>query len=162
MVLGAFIAVLSLILFLRNSAKYANLLKISILPTCTSLSIFLMFFIPRMNIEGADLLFSTPSYLSIGVLLCSILFVFGSLTSAIVLILSKRLPYSKLITWPIICLIFFHMLVTIFLISQKVIPMITWSWLFTKQFKEILKTRLRNIDFEKNNFFILTRNRKKI
>lgn len=127
MVMGAFIAVLSLILFLRNSAKYANLFKISILPTCTSLSIFLMFFIPRMNIDGADLLFSTPSYLSIGVLLCSILFVLGSLTSAIVIILSKRLPHSKLITWPIIALTCFHLTVSIFLITQKVIPMITWS-----------------------------------
>jgi CubicO group peptidase (beta-lactamase class C family) len=127
MVLGAFIVVLSFILFLRNSAKYANLLKISILPTCTSLSIFLMFFIPRMNIEGADFLFATPSYLSIAVLLCSILFVFGSLTSAVILFLSKKLSHSKLLTWPIICLTCFHILVSVYLISQKVIPMITWS-----------------------------------
>lgn len=127
MVLGAFIAVLSLILFFRNRVKYSKLLKISFFPTLTSLFIFLMFFIPRMNIEGADLLFSTPSYLSIGVLLCSMLFVLGSLTSVIVIILSKRLPHSKLITWPIIALTCFHLMVSIFLITQKVIPMITWS-----------------------------------
>jgi CubicO group peptidase (beta-lactamase class C family) len=127
MVAVAIISVLSMILFFRNRVKYSKILKISIFPTLTSLLIFLMFLIPRINIEGADLLFSTPSYLSIGVLLSSILFVLGSLTSTIVLILSKRFPNNKLITWPIICLTFLHILVSVYLISQKVIPMITWS-----------------------------------
>lgn len=127
MVVGAFISSISMIIFLRNGAKYADYLKTSILPSLTSLFAFLMFFAPRMNIVGADLLYTTPSYLSISLMLFSILFVLCAFSSLFLVFKLKRISIKWWIKWPIIALSFLHVLVSVFLIYYKVIPIITWS-----------------------------------
>jgi hypothetical protein len=113
-----------MVLFIFNTKKYENVIRISLFPTITSLLILVVFFLKYFGFE--ELQFSTPSFLSISLLSCSILFVFGAFASVLAMYNSGRYQIRKIVRYPLIALSGLHVVASIYLIFYGFIPIITW------------------------------------
>lgn len=115
---------ISLVLFIFNGKKYKSIIRISLFPTITSLLILLIFFLKYFGFEEQQ--FSAPSFLSISLLCCSILFVFGALASVIAMYNSRKYQVRKIFRYPLSALSGLHLIASIYLIFYGFIPIITW------------------------------------
>jgi CubicO group peptidase (beta-lactamase class C family) len=112
------------IFFIFNSKKYQSITRISLFPTITSILILLIFFLKYFGFEEQQ--FSAPSFISISLLCCSILFVVGALASVIALYNSRKYQVKKIFRYPLIALSGLHLVASIYLIFYGFIPIITW------------------------------------
>jgi CubicO group peptidase (beta-lactamase class C family) len=112
------------IFFIFNSKKYQSIIRISLFPTITSILILLIFFLKYFGFE--ELQFSTPSFLSISLFCCSILFVFGAIASVLAMYNSRKYQIRKIVRYPLTALSGLHVVASIYLIFYGFIPIITW------------------------------------
>ncbi len=115
------------ILYAINKEKYKASMRISWLPIISSLLIILTFALPFWRIDNIDLLFSKPTFLSIVLMSCSILFLIGAVASGFIIYKSRKLSPYKVIYYPICLLTFLHILASVYLLCFGFIPVITWA-----------------------------------
>ena len=123
---GLFIFIVLTILNVLNRGKYNKEIQIITLPTITSILIILTFFLRYYGFENADLLFSTPTLLSVSLMISSILFLIGAVFSLISIYKSKRYKIHKIILYPVMILSCLHLLTSLYLVLYGFIPLITW------------------------------------
>ncbi|WP_373492897.1 serine hydrolase domain-containing protein [Aquiflexum sp.] len=113
-------------LYLINRKKYKEALRISLLSTLTSLFIVLILYSQFFSIENADMLFSKPTFVSISLLVLSVLFVIAAGISGIKIYKSSKLKINKLIYYPLSVLSYLNIIASIYLVFHGFIPLITW------------------------------------
>lgn len=127
MIVGLFSFFILAVLYAVNRKKYKKIMGISALPTITSIFIILTF-LPRFyQFNNAELLFSKPTYLAIGLLSSSILFVVGAVASIVVIYKLRRYKIHKIVLYPVMILSCLHVLASIYLVYYGFIPLITWA-----------------------------------
>ncbi|WP_373524456.1 serine hydrolase domain-containing protein [Aquiflexum sp.] len=123
---GLFSFFIFTVLYAFNREKYNRIIRISLLPTITSVFIIITFFLRFYGFDNADLLFSKPTFLTIALLSCSILFVVGAIASAIAIFKSRRSKIQRTVLYPNMILSCLHFIASIYLIFHGFIPLITW------------------------------------
>ena len=111
--------------YIRDRKKYTADIRVSLFPTLASLFLILVIFLSRMGFNNADL-FSKASFLSVGLMGCSIFFAVSSFVSVVVSHRLRKLEIHKIVYWPMMVLSCLHLLVSIYLIYFGVIPMMKW------------------------------------
>jgi hypothetical protein len=124
---GLFIFIILTIMNGLKKGKYKMEIKITALPTITSILIILTFFLRYYGFENADLLFFAPSLLSISLVSSSIFFVVGTIFSLVVIYKSRRSKVHKMVLYPVMILSCLHLFTAIHLVYYGFIPLITWA-----------------------------------
>lgn len=124
---GLFIFIILTIMNVLKKGKYKMEIKINALPTITSILIILTFFLSYHGFDNADLLFSTPTLLSVSLVSTSIFFVVGTVFSLIVIYKSRRYKIQKIVLYPVMILSCLHLFISIHLVYYGFIPLITWA-----------------------------------
>ena len=107
--------------------KYQTLLWQNLFPTLASIFFILMMFLQFYGFENTDMLLAKPSWLSLTLLVCSLLFALCSGIAIVVFIRSRNGSVFKLIQYSIFMLTTLHILAVIYLIYFGIIPLITWA-----------------------------------
>jgi hypothetical protein len=126
-VAGLFIFIILTIMNVLKKGKYKMEIKITAMPTITSILIILTFFLRYYGFENADLLFSAPSLLSISLASSSIFFVVGTVFSLVVIYKSRSDKVQKMVLYPVVILSCLHLFTAIHLVYYGFIPLVTWA-----------------------------------
>jgi CubicO group peptidase (beta-lactamase class C family) len=124
---GFFIFTILTILNVLKRGKYKMEIQINVLSTITSILIILTFFLRYHGFENADLLFSTPTLLSVSLVSSSIFFVVGTVFSLIVIYKSRKYKINKIVLYLAMILSCLHLFISIYLVYYGFIPLITWA-----------------------------------
>ena len=126
-IVGLFIFIILTMMNVLKKGKYKMEIKITALPTITSILIILTFFLRYYGFENADLLFSRPTLLSISLASSSNFFVVGSVFSLVVIYKSRRSKIQNIVLYPVMIISCLHLFTAIHLVYYGFIPLITWA-----------------------------------
>jgi len=127
MVIGLLSLPIFSLLYFFYRKKYNAIIRISLLSTLTSLFVVLILYPQFFGIENANMLFSKPTFISISLMVLSVLFVLGTVLSGIVIYKSRKQKINKLIYYPFSLLVCLHIIASIYLVFHGFIPLITWT-----------------------------------
>ncbi|MFD3003819.1 serine hydrolase domain-containing protein [Pontibacter toksunensis] len=114
-------------LYLINREKYKVVIRISLIPTLTSLFIISILYLQFFGIENGDVLLSKPTFISTSLMVLSVLFVIGAMTSGIIIYKSRQQKINNLIYYSLSVLSCLHIIASIYLMYFGFIPLITWA-----------------------------------
>ncbi|OOG77158.1 serine hydrolase [Algoriphagus sp. A40] len=116
----------STIAFFFNKKAFRNALRVCGIPGVTSLFFCMIVLFQRTGLKNADILFSSPTLLSVGLMLTSILFAVGAITSVVMLWRWKGVKVKRMVFYPMFLLGCLHLIAAIYLMYFGMIPWMTW------------------------------------
>jgi hypothetical protein len=126
MVLGIILLIITLLFLLLGKGSW-EVFKMQIWPSITTL-LFILGTI--LFINGHDYHLSamaSPSAISASILIISVLFAVCALWSLLVIVKRRSQKIGRLVYWPVAFLTGIHVLVLVYLVWFRVIPLITWA-----------------------------------